>query len=240
IKIIALASIRMHNYNFKYLVLKKVFQLAVQFTTLSLAHTIHIYRLRTPSPPQDALPTPFHRKQSRKPQVPSHDHRGGSAWPSRAAPSKRRSSSTCSTSTRKANFFRIMSLLSGIISTNRWFTDVCRWKNPTTSVLVHVLFLILICYPELILPTIFLYGFLIGLWNYRLRQRGPPHMDSKLSWAEAVNPDELDEEFDTFPMVFFHRTSQLASLVGKIRLAKIRLNNLMKPNYFIGLKLATS
>ncbi|KAE9455939.1 hypothetical protein C3L33_12161, partial [Rhododendron williamsianum] len=24
-------------------------------------------------------------------------------------------------------------------------------------------------------------------------------MDTKLSWAEAVHPDELDEEFDTFP-----------------------------------------
>jgi len=80
----------------------------------------------------------------------------------------------------------------------KWFSQVCNWKSPFTSVLVHILFLILICYLELILPTLFLYMFLIGLWNYRFRPRNPPHMDTKLSWAETVHPDELDEEFDTF------------------------------------------
>ncbi|CAL9129970.1 unnamed protein product, partial [Musa textilis] len=81
----------------------------------------------------------------------------------------------------KANFFRIMSLLSGTIGMFRWLDDVRRWKNPITTLLVHVLFLILICYPELILPTMFLYMFLIGLWSYRFRPRHPPHMDTKLS-----------------------------------------------------------
>lgn len=57
----------------------------------------------------------------------------------------------------------------------------------------------MIWYPELILPTLFLYMFVIGIWNYRFRPRHPPHMDTKLSWAEVVHPDELDEEFDTFP-----------------------------------------
>ncbi|KAJ7976849.1 C2 domain-containing protein [Quillaja saponaria] len=99
----------------------------------------------------------------------------------------------------KANFFRIVSLFSGALSMSKWLGDVRHWKNPVTSVLVHVLFFILICYPELILPTIFLYMFLIGVWNYRFRPRHPPHMDTKLSWADAVHPDELDEEFDTFP-----------------------------------------
>ncbi|KAF8395880.1 hypothetical protein HHK36_019835 [Tetracentron sinense] len=122
----------------------------------------------------------------------------------------------------KANFFRIMSLLSGMISISRWFDDVSHWKNPITSVLVHVLFLILICYPELILPTIFLYMFLIGIWNYRFRPRHPPHMDTKLSWAEAVHPDELDEEFDTFPTSKTHdvvqmRYDRLRSVAGRIQ-----------------------
>ncbi|KAL0308947.1 UNVERIFIED_CONTAM: FT-interacting protein 1 [Sesamum radiatum] len=122
----------------------------------------------------------------------------------------------------KANFFRIMSLLSGMVSVNRWFNDVCNWKNPVTSVLVHVLFLILLWYPELILPTFFLYAFLIGLWNYRYRPRHPPHMDTKLSWAEAVHPDELDEEFDTFPTsrqqdVVRMRYDRLRSIAGRIQ-----------------------
>ncbi|OAY77160.1 Protein QUIRKY [Ananas comosus] len=122
----------------------------------------------------------------------------------------------------KANFFRIMSLLSGTIGTFKWFGDVQRWKNPITTVLVHVLLLILVCYPELILPTICLYMFLIGLWNYRFRPRQPPHMDTKLSWAEAVHPDELDEEFDTFPTsrpqdVVFLRYDRLRSVAGRIQ-----------------------
>ncbi|KAG9160152.1 hypothetical protein Leryth_015048 [Lithospermum erythrorhizon] len=122
----------------------------------------------------------------------------------------------------KANFFRIMSLLSGMVSVSQWFTDVCQWKNPVTAVLVHLLFLILICYPELILPTLFLYMFLIGLWNYRFRPRHPPHMDTKLSWAESAHPDELDEEFDTFPTSRPHDTvrmryDRLRSVAGRIQ-----------------------
>ncbi|KAK1367460.1 FT-interacting protein 1 [Heracleum sosnowskyi] len=122
----------------------------------------------------------------------------------------------------KANFFRIVSLFSGAISISKWLGEVCHWKNPITSVLVHVLFFILICFPELILPTIFLYMFLIGIWNFWFRPRHPPHMDIKLSWAEAVHPDELDEEFDTFPTskaqdVTRMRYDRLRSVAGRIQ-----------------------
>lgn len=122
----------------------------------------------------------------------------------------------------KANFFRIVSLFSSAISMSKWLGEVLYWKNPVTTILVHVLFLILICYPELILPTVFLYMFLIGIWNYRFRPRHPPHMDTKLSWADAVNPDELDEEFDTFPTtkqqdVVRRRYDRLRSVAGRIQ-----------------------
>jgi hypothetical protein len=122
----------------------------------------------------------------------------------------------------KANFFRVMSLFSSFITIGRWFNDVCHWKNHITSILVHILFLILIWYPELILPTFFLYMFLIGLWNYRFRPRQPPHMDTKLSWAESVHPDELDEEFDTFPTSRSHDTvrmryDRLRTVAGRIQ-----------------------
>lgn len=99
----------------------------------------------------------------------------------------------------KANFYRIIALLQGLIAIGKWFGDVCKWKNPVTTVLVHLLFVMLVCFPELILPTVFLYMFLIGLWNYRYRPRHPPHMDTRISYADSVTPDELDEEFDTFP-----------------------------------------
>lgn len=122
----------------------------------------------------------------------------------------------------KANFFRIVSLFSGVISISKWLGDVRHWKNPITTILVHVLLLILICYPELILPTLFLYMFLIGVWNYRHRPRHPPHMDTKLSWAEGAHPDELDEEFDTFPTskqqdVVRMRYDRLRSVAGRIQ-----------------------
>ncbi|KAK4285533.1 hypothetical protein QN277_002222 [Acacia crassicarpa] len=122
----------------------------------------------------------------------------------------------------KANFFRIMSLLSRLISIQRWFSDVCQWKNPITSILVHILLLILIFHPDLILPTMFLYIFFIGIWNYRFRPRHPPHMDPQISYAEAVEPDELDEEFDTFPTsrsidVVRMRYDRLRSIAGRIQ-----------------------
>lgn len=122
----------------------------------------------------------------------------------------------------KANFFRIVSLFSGLIATTKWLTQVCQWKNPVTTILVHILLCILVCYPELILPTAFLYMFLIGIWNFRFRPSHPPHMDTKLSWAEAVHPDELDEEFDTFPTsrpqdVVRMRYDRLRSVAGRIQ-----------------------
>ncbi|WOK96362.1 FT-interacting protein 3 [Canna indica] len=74
-----------------------------------------------------------------------------------------------------------------------------RVEEPHHHRLVHILFIMLVCFPELILPTMFLYMFLIGVWNYRFRPRYPPHMNTKISHVEAVHPDELDEEFDTYP-----------------------------------------
>ncbi|CAK9181593.1 unnamed protein product [Ilex paraguariensis] len=122
----------------------------------------------------------------------------------------------------KANFFRIVSLFSSMISMSKWLGEVRHWKNPITSILVHVLFCILICYPELILPTIFVYMFIIGIWNFRFRPRHPPHMDTKLSRAAAVHPDELDEEFDTFPTskpqdIVRMRYDRLRSVAGRIQ-----------------------
>lgn len=122
----------------------------------------------------------------------------------------------------KANFFRIMGVLSGIIAVGRWFDQICNWKNPITTVLIHILFFILVMYPELILPTIFLYLFLIGVWYYRWRPRNPPHMDTRLSHADNAHPDELDEEFDTFPTsrpadIVRMRYDRLRSIAGRVQ-----------------------
>ncbi|CAN0877838.1 FT-interacting protein 1 [Linum grandiflorum] len=34
----------------------------------------------------------------------------------------------------KANFFRIMSLVSGVVSMSKWLDDICQWRKPVTSV----------------------------------------------------------------------------------------------------------
>jgi hypothetical protein len=122
----------------------------------------------------------------------------------------------------KANFNRVTSLFSGALAVGKWFDGICKWKNPLTTILVHVLFLILVCYPELILPTVFLYMFMIGVWNYRRRPRKPPHMDTVLSYAELASPDEFDEEFDTFPTtkpgdVVRMRYDRLRSIAGRVQ-----------------------
>jgi hypothetical protein len=104
-----------------------------------------------------------------------------------------------------------------------WFRDICNWKSPVTTVLVHLLLLILVWYPELLLPTVFLYMFLIGAWNYRFRSRTPPFMDAKLSQGEHIGDlDELEEEFNVIPAsrapeVLRHRYERLRGVSGRIQ-----------------------
>ncbi|KAI5421711.1 FT-interacting protein 3 [Lathyrus oleraceus] len=122
----------------------------------------------------------------------------------------------------KANFYRLMSGFSGFLSVGRWLGEVSTWKHPMTTVLVHILFLMLVCFPELIMPTMFLYVFVIGMWNWRFRPRHPPHMNSKLSYTDGVTTDELDEEFDTFPStkspdIVLWRYGRLRSVAGRVQ-----------------------
>ncbi|XP_057541782.1 FT-interacting protein 1-like [Amaranthus tricolor] len=234
IRLSTLESHRVYANSYPLLVLhpgglKKMgeLQLAIRFTSLSLANMIYMYG--HPLLPKMHYLHPFTVNQIDSLRFQAMNI--VAARLGRAEPPLRKEvveymldvdSHLWSMRKSKANFFRIMSILSGTISISRWFGDVCHWKNPITSVLVHILFLILIWYPELILPTMFLYMFFIGLWNYRFRPRNPPHMDIKLSWAEAVHPDELDEEFDTFPTSRPHeivrmRYDRLRSVAGRIQ-----------------------
>ncbi|KAL3611420.1 hypothetical protein D5086_002440 [Populus alba] len=234
IRLSTLEAYRTYTHSYPLLVLhphgvKKMgeLQLAVRLTTLSLANMIYVYG-------QPLLPKMHYLHPFTVNQVDNLRYQAMNIVAvrlGRAEPPLRKEvveymldvdSHTWSMRRSKANFFRIMSLVSGLFSMSHWFGDICQWRNPITSVLVHILFLILIWYPELILPTLFLYMFLIGIWNYRFRPRHPPHMDTKLSWAEAVNPDELGEEFDTFPTSKSHdivrmRYDRLRGVAGRIQ-----------------------
>lgn len=99
----------------------------------------------------------------------------------------------------KANWCRIVAVLAWVAGLAKWLEDIRRWRNPVTTVLLHVLYLVLVWYPDLIVPTGFLYVVLIGIWYFRFRPMIPAGMDTRLSQAEAIDPDELDEEFDTMP-----------------------------------------
>ncbi|CAL4975564.1 unnamed protein product [Urochloa decumbens] len=119
----------------------------------------------------------------------------------------------------KANWFRVMGVLAWAVGLARWLDAVKRWRNPSTTVLVHALYLVLVWYPELVVPTASLYVFMIGVWYYRFRPRGPAGMDARLSQADTVDGDELEEEFDPVPPpeALRARYERLRTLAGRVQ-----------------------
>ena len=234
IRLSTLETDRVYTHSYPLLVLhssgvKKMgeIQLAVRFTCLSLINMLHMYS-------HPLLPKMHYIHPLSVIQLDSLRHQAMqivSMRLNRAEPPLRKEvveymldvdSHMWSMRRSKANFFRIMGVLSGLLAVGKWFDSICHWKNPITTVLIHILFIILVLYPELILPTIFLYLFLIGIWNYRWRSRHPPHMDTRLSHADVVHTDELDEEFDTFPTsrpadTVRMRYDRLRSIAGRVQ-----------------------
>lgn len=234
IRLSTLEAQRVYTHSYPLLVLhpsgvKKTgeIQLAVRFTCSSLVNMLHLYSL-------PLLPKMHYIHPLSVIQLDSLRHQAThivSMRLTRAEPPLRKEvveymldvdSHMWSMRRSKANFFRIMGVLSGLIAVGKWFNQICHWKNPITTILIHVLFIILVLYPELILPTVFLYLFLIGIWHYRWRPRHPPHMDIRLSHAESIHPDELDEEFESFPAsrppdMVRMRYDRLRSIAGRIQ-----------------------
>jgi hypothetical protein len=234
IRLSTLEADRVYTHSYPLLVLqssgvKKTgeIELAVRFTCSSLFNMLHLYS-------HPLLPKMHYIHPLSVIQLDSLRHQAMqivSMRLSRAEPPLRKEvvaymldvdSHMWSMRRSKANFFRIMGVLSGLIAVGKWFDSICNWKNPLTTILIHILFIILVLYPELILPTIFLYLFLIGIWNFRWRSRHPPHMDTRLSHADVVHPDELDEEFDTFPTsrssdMVRMRYDRLRSIGGRVQ-----------------------
>lgn len=100
----------------------------------------------------------------------------------------------------RANWLRIINVIVGITDIVWWVNDTRRWKKPTATILVHALFVLLVWFPDLIIPTLAFYVFVIGAWKYRFRSRDPlPHFCPRISLAESVDREELDEEFDAIP-----------------------------------------
>ncbi|KAL3569707.1 hypothetical protein D5086_029597 [Populus alba] len=87
----------------------------------------------------------------------------------------------------KANWFRIVAVLAWAVGLAKWLDDIRRWRSSVTTVLVHILYLVLVWYPELVVPTGFLYVFLIGVWYYRFRPKIPAE-GGKAAPAPPVGP----------------------------------------------------
>ncbi|KAL2456338.1 C2 calcium/lipid-binding plant phosphoribosyltransferase family protein [Abeliophyllum distichum] len=100
----------------------------------------------------------------------------------------------------RANWFRIINVIAGVIDIFKWIDDTCAWKNSTATILVHALLVMLVWFPDLIMPTLAFYVFVMGAWNYRFRSKTSlPHLDPKISLADSMDREELDEEFDAMP-----------------------------------------
>ncbi|KAI7989827.1 FT-interacting protein 4 [Camellia lanceoleosa] len=77
------------------------------------------------------------------------------------------------------------------------------------------------------LMSVFKGLFSVGKWfgeafELRASEKYPPHMNTRMSCADAVHPDELDEEFGTFPTsksaeLVRYRYDRLRSVAGKIQ-----------------------
>lgn len=122
----------------------------------------------------------------------------------------------------RANFDRITVLFDSLIKFCKWFHHVRSWTNPYITVVVHVMFLLIVFFPELIFPTMFFYCLVVGILRYRGRPRHPPHMDAELSRAHTVTPDDLEEEFDSFPSkvtggTLRRRYDRLRHIAGKMQ-----------------------
>ncbi|KAJ4971303.1 hypothetical protein NE237_004402 [Protea cynaroides] len=126
----------------------------------------------------------------------------------------------------RANWYRIINVIAGLIDVVRWVEDTRTWKNPTATLLVHALLVMLVWFPDLIVPTFAFYMFVIGAWNYRFRARDPlPHLCPKISQADVVDRDELDEEFDTVPS---SRSSEvIRARYDKLRTIGVRVQTML-------------
>ncbi|KAM7278847.1 hypothetical protein ACFE04_005981 [Oxalis oulophora] len=99
----------------------------------------------------------------------------------------------------KSNLARLKAYLDLYDKVQGWYAYFRSWKNPIISVLVITSHLILVWCPKVV---VFLFlAFIVCYVLYRgwSMPKDPPCLDIKLSMADSVHADEIDEELDTFP-----------------------------------------
>ena len=234
IRLSTLESNRIYTYSYPLVVLqssgvKKMgeIQLAVRFSCASFFDTLQNYT-------QPLLPKMHYLNPLSVYQLDSLRHQAAfitSLRLSRAEPPLRKEivdymldvgSNMWSIRRAKANYDRILDLLSGIFALIKWFEQIRNWKSPAATMAFYFLFLVVVFVPKLTLSTIFLVLFLVGVWRCIKRPRHPPHLDAKLSHVDTTNEEELDEEFDPLPSkktgeVLKRRYDRLRGIAGRMQ-----------------------
>lgn len=234
IRLSTLESDRVYTLSYPLLVLqpcgvKKMgeIQLAFRFSCSSYANTLHSYS-------QPLLPNMHYLSPLSVYQIDSLRHQAAyliSLRLTRAEPPVMKEvvdymldvgSQMWSIRKGKANYDRVTDLLNGFLAFIKWFEKIRNWGNTGVTVTVHILFLVVVLFPEVVLPVMFFLLSLAGIWRYRKRPRHPPHLDTKLSRADTTNEEELDEEFDTFPSkktgeVLRRRYDRLRNIGGRMQ-----------------------
>uniref|UniRef100_A0A0E0FAB7 C2 domain-containing protein n=1 Tax=Oryza meridionalis TaxID=40149 RepID=A0A0E0FAB7_9ORYZ len=119
----------------------------------------------------------------------------------------------------KANFARLMEMFIPLLDGLR---AVRSWRNPGVTLLAHAIFVLALYFHELLPAMVLLCVGFKGLWNYRFRPSQPPYVDYTVSLLDGVYPDDLDEEFDTFPTranqkLVKMRYERLRDLAGRVQ-----------------------
>ncbi|KAI9116479.1 hypothetical protein K1719_012646 [Acacia pycnantha] len=121
----------------------------------------------------------------------------------------------------RAQIQRLFSLLGGILNVCKQLHEIRNWKSSVKTLTAYFIFLVVMFFPGIILPMMFSILIGIGIWRYPSRPRLPIHMDLKLSNADTVSVEELEEEFDTFPSRFHgeqlrNRYDRLRGIGGRL------------------------
>lgn len=102
----------------------------------------------------------------------------------------------------QATLKRIKNVVGGFVSWWKWLEDVRYWKNPVTTSLFYLLCILVLLFPEPIVPLGTFYLLFLGLKRYFKRPKHPPSVDAELSCLDTTTPEDLEEEFDLFPSQF--------------------------------------
>ncbi|XP_050379825.1 FT-interacting protein 3-like [Argentina anserina] len=120
----------------------------------------------------------------------------------------------------RANFIRCAKLLNSFSFCKQQFDRLRNWTNMMHTIIFIICLNLVYFFPAMALSSMFFMLCGLGAWGYRTRPRQLPHIDTELSQVYSVLPDEIAEEFDSFPT----RVPREIVVDRYYRLAKIIFN----------------